>query len=204
MKDTPKGWRGSAELWLDAAYDILIHQGADAVRIQPLARAVGMSRPSFYWHFADRQALLDALVGKWQQKNTGNLIAQTEKQANTIEEAIFNLFDCWLDDDLFDAQLDFAIRSWAQGDDDLAEIVRASDLQRIKSLARMYERFGFQTEAAYARGSTVYFVQAGYISMLLKEPKQLRIERMPDYVETFTGKAPSDAETEAFRARHRT
>lgn len=202
MTEKPKGWRGSAELWLNAAYDILIRQGVDAVRVQPLARAVGMSRPSFYWHFTDRQALLDALIEKWQQKNTGNLIAQTEKSAQTIEAAIFHLFDCWLDDNLFDAKLDFAIRSWAKADDDLMKQVRASDLKRMDALAAMYGRFGYDPEAAYARGSTVYFVQVGYISMMMEEPKDLRIERMPDYVETFTGTYPTQAEIEAFRARH--
>lgn len=202
MEDNPRGWRGSADLWLDAAYEILIAQGADAVRIQTLARAVEMSRPSFYWHFEDRQALLDALVQKWQRKNTGNLVDQTTREAGTIEAAIFNVFDCWLDDDLFDSKLDFAIRSWAQGDDALAEIVNVSDMTRIKALAQMYERFGYAAEEAYARGSTVYFVQVGYISMMLNEPTPLRIDRMPAYVETFTGKPPSAAEIEAFRARH--
>jgi AcrR family transcriptional regulator len=66
--DTPapneRGWRGSADLWLDAAYQLLVEGGVEAVKVMPLAEKLGLSRTSFYWHFADREALLDGLVAR--------------------------------------------------------------------------------------------------------------------------------------------
>src|SRR6202034_113315 len=56
------GWRGSAEAWLDAAYEILIESGVDAVRIVPLSKKLKLSRTSFYWFFRDRESLLTALL----------------------------------------------------------------------------------------------------------------------------------------------
>lgn len=91
-----RGWRGSAELWLDAAYDLLVEGGVEAVKVMPLAARLGLSRTSFYWHFADREALLSGLVARWQSQNTANLIARTLAPAGSVAEAMLNVTDCWI------------------------------------------------------------------------------------------------------------
>jgi AcrR family transcriptional regulator len=58
------------------------------VKVIPLAKALNMSRTSFYWHFEDRNAPLGALIERWKQQNTGNLVAQTQLYAETITEAV--------------------------------------------------------------------------------------------------------------------
>ena len=72
------GWRGSQEGWLEAAYDSLLESGVESVKILPLAKRLNLSRTSFYWFFKDREELLDALVARWREKNTGNLVRQSE------------------------------------------------------------------------------------------------------------------------------
>jgi AcrR family transcriptional regulator len=196
------GWRGSEDLWLDAAYALLIEGGVDAVKVMPLAESLGMSRTSFYGHFDSREALLDALIARWKAKNTGNLIAQTEAYAESMPEALFNLFDCWLRPDLFDARFDFAIRTWALGDPALKAILEEVDQQRIEAIAAMFARHGFGEEQARVRAYAVYYTQIGYISMMVVEPVELRIQRMPLYIETFTGISPTEAEVARFSARH--
>lgn len=62
------GWRGSSDVWLRAAYDALLETGVDGVKIQPLAKRLGLSRTSFYWFFKDRKELLDALITLWRHK----------------------------------------------------------------------------------------------------------------------------------------
>ena len=52
------GWRGSRELWLAAARDAFVEAGLDAVKIQPLASRLNLSRTSFYWFFKNREELL--------------------------------------------------------------------------------------------------------------------------------------------------
>ena len=202
MDDALSPSRGSADAWIAAAYDVLVDQGVDAVKVMTLAKALGLSRTGFYWHFKDRDALLAALLDRWRDKNTGNLIRRTEAYADTITEAAFNLFDCWLRPDLFDAQFDFAIRNWALGDPQLRLIVEASDAIRIKAIRAMFERFGFGPDQARVRSYTVYYTQIGYISMMVKEPPEVRLPRMPLYVEAFTGTTPTQAEVARFAARH--
>ena len=197
-----RGWRGSEDLWLDAAYAMLVESGVDAVKVMPLAKALGMSRTSFYWHFEDREALLDALIRRWQAKNTGNLVAQTELYAETVCEAILNLFDCWIDPALFDAKLDFAIRNWAQRAPDLKAVLQGADRARIAAIRAMFARFGFDAEQADIRAHTVYYTQIGYISMMVEEPMRERLKRMPAYAQNYTGRHPTTPEIDRFMARH--
>ncbi len=196
------GWRGSPEGWLEAAYELLLESGVDSVKILPLAKKLNLSRTSFYWFFKDREELLLALVAKWRDKNTGSLIKQSEAYAESVAEAMLNVFDCWLDNSLFDSQFEFAVRSWAlQSDDILAEVQKA-DQDRIAALSRMFVRFGYKEIFADVRARTIYLVQIGYISMQTKEDLAARMKRIPEYVEIFTGETPQQRELDRFFARH--
>lgn len=197
-----RGWRGSAELWLDAAYEALVARGVEAVKVAPLAEQLGLSRTSFYWHFTDRDALLAGLIARWKGKNTGALVSRCEAPAVTVTEAVLNLFDCWIDPDLFDSRLEFAIRTWALNDAKLAVTLAREDGERIAAIARMLGRFGYSADEADVRAHTIYLTQVGYIAMRMVETVGRRLERMSPYVLTFTGRMPSDAEVAAFRARH--
>ncbi|ACP25803.1 putative transcriptional regulator, TetR family [Sinorhizobium fredii NGR234] len=196
------GWRGSQEGWLEAAYESLLESGVDSVKILALAKRLNLSRTSFYWFFKDRDELLNALLGKWREKNTGNLIKQSGAYAETVVEAMLNVFDCWLDKSIFDSQFEFAVRSWAlQSDEILAEVQKA-DQARISAITEMFEKFGYDAVSADVRARTIYLVQIGYITMQAKEDVALRMKRIPTYVEIYTGKKPEQRELDRFFARH--
>ncbi|BBB26609.1 TetR/AcrR family transcriptional regulator [Amphritea japonica] len=196
------GWRGSADVWLQAAYETLIDAGIDTVRIQPLAKKLKLSRTSFYWFFKDRNELLSTLLTQWRDKNTGNMVTQTEAYAESIAEAILNVFDCWLSQDLFDSQFEFAVRSWALQASDVAEQVGQADDARLESLRQMFIRFGYEPAKADVRARTIYLTQIGYISMKSEEDTPTRLRRVSDYVEIFTGQAPTSGELKRFFSRH--
>ncbi|GGF43807.1 TetR family transcriptional regulator [Aliidongia dinghuensis] len=196
------GWRGSPEVWLEAAYESLLESGVEAVKIQPLAKKLNLSRTSFYWFFEDREALLQALITRWREKNTGNIVKQTEAYAETIAEAMLNLFDCWLDRRLFDSPLEFAVRSWALQSQDILSEVQQADRIRLDALTKMFVRFGQNAVSADARARTTYLIQIGYITMQAKEDIAVRMKRIPEYVAIFTGQAPQQRELDRFFARH--
>lgn len=204
MDQTSKdsGWRGSPDLWLTAAYETLLEAGVDAVKIQPLARTLNLSRTSFYWFFKDREELLDALIARWREKNTGNLVGRTEAYAETVAEAMLNVCDCWLDSELFDSRFEFAIRSWALQSPGIAGEVHRADTQRIEALTHMFLNFGQDAARADVRARAVYLTQIGYISMQTQEDSAERLRRIADYVEIFTGVAPQQRELDRFFARH--
>ncbi|MGR3623813.1 TetR/AcrR family transcriptional regulator [Pseudophaeobacter sp.] len=192
----------SEEAWLTAAYEELTENGVEAVRIMPLAKKLAVSRTSFYWHFKDREALLEAMVRRWEDKNTGILVARTEAYAANVAEAVFNLFDCWLDAELFDSRLDLAIRNWARNDAALQQRLDQADARREAAMAAMLERFGYGSESALVRARTMIYTQIGYISMQIREPEDWRLALMPDYVEVFTGQPPAQSDIDRFMARH--
>ena len=192
------------EAWLHAAYDALTEGGVEAIKIMPLAKRLGVTRSGFYWHFKDREALLEAMIRYWEDKNTGNLIARSEAYAETICEAVLNLFDCWLDDTLFDGRLDLAIRNWARVDSGLAVRLADADTRRNAAVQAMFLRFGYEPGEAEVRTLTMLYTQIGYLSMQVTEDRALRFSRMRGYVEVFTGQTPTASELDRFMARHDT
>ncbi|WP_343315773.1 TetR/AcrR family transcriptional regulator [Brucella sp. BE17] len=196
------GWRGSAEGWLEAAYQSLLESGVDSVKILPLAKKLTLSRTSFYWFFKDRDELLDGLMARWRDKNTGGIVKQSEAYAESLAEAMLNVFDCWLNKDLFDSQFEFAVRSWALQSSNILDEVRKADQHRIEALKRMFMRFSQSEISADVRARTTYLVQIGYISMQSQEDIQTRMKRIPEYIAIYTGEAPQQRELDRFFARH--
>lgn len=184
--------------WLRQAMATLISDGVSAVKIQPLAADMGVSRSSFYWYFKSRADLLDALLAHWQGKNTANLVAQAEAPASTITEAVCHIFACVVDRDLFDTALDFAIRDWARRAPRVANLLHASDTRRLDALTRMFTRHGYPEPEATTRARVLYFMQVGYDLAAPGEAIDARLAMIPHYLEAFTGQAPHGAEVAAF------
>lgn len=195
------GWRGSRDGWLDAGYRTLIDSGVDAVKIMPLAKQLGLSRTSFYWFFEDREALLAALLDGWAARTTDPLVTATRQYAETVAEAMLNVIGCFLSAEMFDSRLEFAIRSWALQDQGVAERVGIADDTRLRALSAMMRRWGHEEVAADVRARAVYLVQIGYISMQSNEDLQTRLDRIPTYVEIYTGARPEPREIARFNAR---
>ncbi|KGF63085.1 TetR/AcrR family transcriptional regulator [Pseudomonas lutea] len=197
-KPSDSGWRGSPEGWLEAAYEALKVAGVDAVRVMPLAKRLNLSRTSFYWFFQDREQLLAALLARWKDTNTGGMVRQSERYAENITEAILNVFECWLNPEIFDSQFEFAVRSWALQSEEVTREIAAADEARIQALTLMFRRFGYEQDGAETRARTIYLTQIGYISMKTSEDITERFRRIPHYVSIFTGKSPKKRELDRF------
>ena len=194
------GWRGSREGWLEAGYQALIDGGIDAVKILPLAKRLNLSRTSFYWFFEDREALLAALLDGWEDRTTRPLVDATTQYAESVSEAMLNVLTCFLAANVFDSRLEFAVRSWALQDEQVAARVRAADDVRLEALTRMMARWGHAPDEADVRARTIYLVQIGYISMQPKEDIETRLTRIPLYVKIYSGREAEPREIARFNA----
>ena len=198
---TPEtGWRGSREGWLETGYQALIDGGIDAVKILPLAKRLNLSRTSFYWFFEDREALLAALLDGWEDRTTRPLVDATTQYAESVSEAMLNVLTCFLAANVFDSRLEFAVRSWALQDEQVAARVRAADDVRLEALTRMMARWGHAPDEADVRARTIYLVQIGYISMQPKEDIETRLTRIPLYVKIYSGREAEPREIARFNA----
>jgi AcrR family transcriptional regulator len=190
--------------WLNVAMDVLISDGVERVKVLALAERMGVSRSSFYWYFKSRQALLDALLDRWQATNTRALIAQAEAEADTITAAVCNVHKCVVNPELFDTALDFAVRDWARRSGKVSRMLDQSDARRLAALKAMFARFGYPELESETRARVLYYMQIGYDFAQLNEPMNLRLSLVPQYLFVFTGVTPLAEEIEDFRAYVRT
>ena len=198
---TPVGnIKATREDWLRLAKQVLVRDGIEGVKIKPLGETLKVSRSSFYWYFNSRKDLLDALLLHWQATNTTSLVEMAGRPARTITEAVGNVFRCVINPALFDPKLDFAIRDWARRSEDVREVLRASEDQRLAAFEQMFARFNYPELEIVTRARILYYMQIGYDDAQLNEPMEMRNKLMPAYIVGFTGQTPKEGEVAALRA----
>lgn len=192
--------KATREDWLAAARATLISSGVEKVKIAALSTQLGVARSSFYWYFANRQELLDALLEFWRNKNTAPIVERAERSAPTITQAVLNVFECWSDVNLFDPKLDFAIREWARRDPVVRELLDEADSARLEALVEMHHRFGQSNPDALVLARVHYHSQIGLYALGAEPSMKTRRERLPAYLRAFTGEDPTSQELSDFQA----
>ena len=124
--------RLSKEDWLKAARLTLLHRGADAVRVEPLAKELGVTKGSFYWHFKDRNDLLEALLKEWEEETDillENLSELDPKRA--LEKILEVVRHRTFSSEKGESPSDVAIYAWAAIDPAVAKRVAKSEEERM-------------------------------------------------------------------------
>jgi AcrR family transcriptional regulator len=184
--------------WLLKALEIFVAEGIDAVRITRLAEDLGVTRGSFYWHFKNREDLIDALVSYWKDKNTA-AITQSVNQATSLAAGIFSFFETCIDSAHFDPRLDLALREWARRSTKVRKLVDREDQARIDALCGFYDRFDYAMPDALIRARVLYYSQIGFYALEVRESLATRLGYTEAYFECFTGRQLKAAEAGKFR-----
>ena len=190
--------KATREDWIEAALDMLISDGVESVRILTLGQKLGVSRSSFYWYFESRQDLLNQLLELWRNGNTRFIVERALRPAPSITQGVLNVFECWVDERLYNPRLDFAIRAWARHSADVGAIIDDADNVRLEAIRQMFLRQGYHEPDAFVRARVLYFMQIGYYSLEIVEPMMSRLSLVPAYLRSFTGREPLDGEVDAF------
>ncbi|MEO1192989.1 MAG: TetR/AcrR family transcriptional regulator [Pseudomonadota bacterium] len=184
--------------WIDAAMETLIEAGEDQVKILTLANRLDVSRSSFYWYFTDREALLTDLLEAWANKNTRSFVASCALPAERVTGAVLNLFRCFVDEELYDPRLDFAVREWARRDEAVRRAVDTADSARLGAIAALFRRYGYPASEAETRARILYYMQLGYYALAPVESLEERLAQVADYLRGFTGQESHADEVAAF------
>ncbi|MDH4117734.1 MAG: TetR/AcrR family transcriptional regulator [Acidimicrobiia bacterium] len=190
--------KATREDWIASALDVLVSEGVEAVRVLSLASRLGVARSSFYWYFTNRDELLEVLLQVWSDTNTRGIVDHAARPAPDIGSGVLSVFECWTDDRIFNAKLDFAVREWARRSERVEEAVTAADAQRVEAIAALFERHGYPPREAFVRARVLYFMQIGYYALDLGEDLDVRLSYAGDYVHAFTGVAPSPSALGSF------
>ena len=185
--------------WLDLALSLLAAEGVGHVTVLNLSERLAVSRSSFYWYFKNCDELLDALLERWDRLNTRSIVRQTQAPAATVNQAVCNVFRCWVDPAIFSPRLDFAVREWASRSAKVRKVLDRSDRERTEALRAMFVRFGYEEKDAFVRARVLYYMQIGYYALDIREPIEARLSLTPHYLKAFTGVHASEAEVDAFR-----
>jgi AcrR family transcriptional regulator len=168
--------RLSREDWIAAAQKELVNSGIEAVKIDLIAKKLGVTRGGFYWHFTDRADLLRRLLRHWEDVNTEPLIkAIAEAGARGLKEDFDSTVGRLLMEETeFSPKFDSAVRNWAQADQLVLETVLNVDERRISAFQAMFEKYGFKGDVALVRARIIYFHQIGYYALAIKETLEQR------------------------------
>ncbi|PWK60062.1 TetR/AcrR family transcriptional regulator [Roseicyclus mahoneyensis] len=153
--------RLTREDWLDLGLRQLAQGGAEAVKLAPVCKAAGVTRGSFYHHFDDHDAFLQAMARHWVLTHTEGLVARFPAAASAGEkERLLTEMAMQVD-----FHVELGIREVARRNGAVAAIVAAADARRLQVLTMLYaERFGIDQDRARMAAKLEY---AAYVGALL-------------------------------------
>lgn len=123
--------------WIEEALRALGVGGPDAVRIETLAQALGVTKGGFYWHFDGRPALLEEMLDTWERIVIDEVIDRIETGGGDARAKLRRLFAlaASIPDML---QVDLAIREWARRDTSVAKRLRRIDNRRMEYMRSLF------------------------------------------------------------------
>jgi len=148
--------------WLNIGIQTLIEKGIEAVRVDPLAKLLNVTRGSFYWHFKNRDDLLKEILNEWEARNTKNIIKQIEGLNSSPSAKLLSLLEIAAKDDNL---LEKAIRVWSVNDARAVGAITRIDQQRLDYLQNLFVQLGFSQIDSKVRAQIAYSVRLGWFVM---------------------------------------
>jgi len=161
--------------WLRVAVTVLAKEGVDGVKVEPLARLIGVTKGSFYWHFRDRRDLLDALVGLWEEE-TSWLIAEARRAASP-RARLLRFFRLIAPERNYPS--DREMFAWARRSAKVRTRANAIELKRVAFIEEQMRNDGVSAPIAARRAEIAYLATLGWVE------RRGRSEAMDDSLGEF-------------------
>jgi AcrR family transcriptional regulator len=148
----------SAKDWLDQGLRALARSGFTALKADPLAKSMGVSRGSFYWHFADIGAYHAAILKHWREVAAEQIIAGLEAASgddNPLQLLLRRAFGT-------KPALENALRTWATVDPAARSAVQAIDRRRLGYVEKLLSASGLPADVARPRAQILYWAFLGF------------------------------------------
>jgi AcrR family transcriptional regulator len=146
--------------WIEEGLRALAAGGPDAVRIELLAQALGVTRGGFYWHFDDRRALLEELLDAWERASVDEVIARVESEDGDARAKLRRLSALAASSDE-PLRTDLAVRDWARREPAVAERLRRVDNRRMEYVRSLFGAFCPDEDDVEARCLVFYSLWIG-------------------------------------------
>ncbi|MBL1141123.1 MAG: TetR/AcrR family transcriptional regulator [Proteobacteria bacterium] len=166
----------SRESWVLAAFDTLYKDGIDAVRIEPLAKKMNVTKGSFYWHFKNRTELHDALLEYWEKEMTQSVLDAANEFHGSPKQRLINTLRDIIGNER--TKYDPFVRNWARNDTKVRKVVEYIDKIRLSFLHGLFIDIGFDKQEAEIRSRLMYYYICGECTVSVKEPMTKRMKRL--------------------------
>lgn len=151
---------GAPEAWIRAGLHALAEGGVEAVRVEVLARQLGVTKGSFYWHFTDRRAFLSAMVLHWESASTADVISEVERGGGTAEARLRRLIALCFRGGEID-RIESALRRWGSTDEVVRPILARIDETRLRYVTGLLTEHGLPLATARTRSRLLYLTMLG-------------------------------------------
>jgi AcrR family transcriptional regulator len=145
--------------WIEEGLRVLARGGPDAVRVDALAKALGVTRGGFYWHFADRDALLGELLAAWERASTDEVLERVEHEGGDARAKLRRAGLLTFSEALL--PVDLAVRDWARRDPAVAGRLRRVDNARMEYLRSLFGAICGDEEEVEARSILAFSLLIG-------------------------------------------
>ena len=159
------------EDWADAALAAIAEGGLAAVAVEPLAVRLGTTKGSFYWHFANREALLQAALARWEEQTTTAVINEInsapDDPSGQLRLLIIRVIGMAEQDPVGPALLSTA------GHPAVAPVLARVTRARIGVIVALFEKLGFPPDEARSRALLAYSAYLGHAQLAHSTPELL-------------------------------
>lgn len=143
--------------WIETAIDVLAKEGMAGLRVEVLAKRCGVTKGSFYWHFKDRRALLDAVLQHWKTGRIRDIEKTTAvTPGRELEQLHYAIEVYGASRNRKGMSIELAVRDWARHDADAAAVVEAVDLYRLECTRKLFVAAGMSDADAKSRSLLLY------------------------------------------------
>ncbi|WP_260848583.1 TetR/AcrR family transcriptional regulator [Streptomyces sp. SLBN-118] len=164
--------RLTAHDWADAALAAIGEGGLAAVAVEPLAARLGTTKGSFYWHFTNRDALIEAALGRWEEIHTEQIITEMETEPDP-ERRLRTLLTKAIATAAEDP-LEMSLLATADHPQ-VARVLERVTKRRVGYVAQLFEELGFGAPEAQRRGLLAYTSYLGHTQLSHAVPQALPV-----------------------------
>ena len=162
------------ENWIDFALQRLTEEGIDKVTITGLARELSVTKGSFYWHFKDRDDLLQAMLTRWEQTGSKLVFGEVERVGGDAVRRLKHLSDIVIRRYGDQLNLELALRDWGRKDLKIANILRQEDEKRIDYISGLFVEIYGDVKVAEAKAWLLFSLFVGEIIIAAPMKEQSR------------------------------
>ena len=165
---------GIGDTWIRAGFAELARTGVEGVRVEVLAKNLGVTKGGFYRRFRDRAALLEAMLRDWSSGRIAAIEQQASLEGETARERLKGLTRLYSERMNTEGMaIELAIRQWARSDEAASAAVASVDAARLKNVALLYRATGLSSEEADAQAFLFYcFIFGQSLLFLDRSPRK--------------------------------